>query len=254
MLSCARLVSIFTLIVLLLPHLGAQDKKGVLKDDLDKKEAKKEDDLDKKDAKKETDKKSDPKAVDEDKVNYGQKITARLKRMDANSARDFAIELPQVDPQKVNQLNMWKMQEWQRIMTTDPRQRGQQMMQFQMQLARKQNTEIYTMKDFDLRASETCKVRAMFPPIEYDDKGRLKVWTKKELLALKGTSKLPGYPADFDRLNAGQIVTVYLAKTLQPMGGAAAKKKKLDDDDDDIVARPEVVMIVLEQEAPFQPR
>jgi len=274
-----RIICFLAFLIVLLPNLGAQDKKDPDKKDpakadakVEKKDAEKKD-ADKKDAKKDDEKKDEDKdkkkeskkAEPEEKVVYGQTITAKLKRMDANSARDFAIEIPVVDPMKVYQVNMWKMNEMGRLMrlpanTPQARyQQAQQMAQFQMQLARKMNTEIQTMKDMDLRAAENCKVRAMFPPIEFDDKGKMKTYTQKELTALRAGSKLRGYPADFDRLNVGQFVTVYLAKPSAPAKGeltkgeAPAKKKNLDDDDA-VMARPEAVMIVIEQEAPVQPR
>jgi hypothetical protein len=252
----ASAVCLLALIIAALPDLGAQDKKDAPKADKkdgDKKDADKKDadkkDADKTDAKK-TDEKKDAKKEPEDKVVYGQTLTAKLKRMDANSARDFTIEVAQVDPVKVNMLNLWQMNEMARIMRTDPRQRGAQMLLYQVNLARK-NTEIYSYKDMDLRAADNCKVRALSPPIEFDDKGRQKVYTNKELTALKGNSKLPGYPADFDRLSAGQTVTVYFSKNKDlPKKDAAAPKKKNADDDDP--ARPEAVMIVVVKEAPMR--
>jgi hypothetical protein len=91
----------------------------------------------------------------------------------------------------------------------------------------------------------------MMPPVEFDEKGRQKVYTNKELNALKDGSKLPGYPGDFDRLSAGQTVTVYLAKTKdQPKRDASAGKKKNADDDE--AAKPEAVMIVVVKEAPMR--
>ena len=281
----AGIACLLALLIMLLPNLGAQDKKDPdkpalkadpKKDVADKKDPEKKD-VEKKDAKKDEDKKDDEKdkkkdsKKDEEKLVFGQTITARLKRMDANSAHDFAIEVPQVDPMKVYQLNMWKNTEMARIMSGPPprtpqavAQRNQQMMQFQMNLTRKQNNEIYSLKEVEMRAAENCKVRAMAPPIEFDDKGRLKTYTQKELKELRGTSKLPGYPADFDRLSAGQMITVYLAKPpAKEKGekiskgdkgdkadkgeGIAFKKKNLDDDDA-LMAKPEAVMILVVQE------
>jgi len=248
------LAGIITLVafgLFLLPSLEAQDKKKADAKDV---EAKKDD------AKKDEAKKDDPKKDDEkpkkkeEKVVYGQTIKAKLKKIDANSARNFSIDVPQIDPNKVAQLKQWQAGEMNRIMRANPQQRGQQMAQFQQQMARKSN-EIYSMREMDLRASDTCKVRALHPPLEYDDKGNLKVWTKKELAALKDESKLPGYPADFERLLPGQVVTVYLAKGAEKAKGGEKgkagepKKKKTDDNDDDaLMNRPEVVMIVIEQE------
>ena len=240
----AGIIGFLTLLIVLLPDLGAQDQKAPPVADAkegDKKEPEKKD-ADKADAKKKETKKEP-----EEKVVYGQTYTGRLKRMDPNSARDFTIEVSMVDPVKVSALNMWQANEMTRIATrVAPQQRPQQMAQYQRDLARK-NTEVYSPKDIDLRAADNCKIRAMFPPTEFDDKGRPKVWKQKELSALKGNSKLRGYPADFDRLIVGQTVTAYLAKTKSLSKGETAKKKNSDDDDQ---AKPEVVMIVVEKEAP----
>jgi hypothetical protein len=251
------IVGFLALLIVVLPDLGAQDKKDPAKADSKEKDKKDADvkDAAKKDAKKDDDKKDEdkskkkePKKEPEEKVLTNPNITARLKRLDANSAREFTVEVPQVDPVKVNQLNIWQMNETLRIMRSDPRIRGQQMILLQLQLARKQNSEIYTMKEMDLRAADDCKIRALSPPVEFDEKGRVKTYTQKELNALRGHSKLPGYPADFDRLNAGQQVTVYFAKTKDQPRTGIPRKKNADDDD---AAKPEAVLIVVVQEAPM---
>ncbi len=262
---CAGIISLLTVVVLLLPELvpatrrmatrrtapaQAPEKKDA-KTDGDKKEAKKEED--KKDEKKD-DEKSKKKEVAKKgpEVVYGQVVKAKLTRMDANSARDFSIEVSQVDPQKVNDLETWQVKEMIRISGIQkPQDRVRDMAAFQTQLAVKQNNDIYTLKEVKLCAAENCKVRSLMPPVEFDDKGRLKTLTKKDLAALKGTSKLPGYPAEFDRLAAGQMVAVYFAKTkaTSKKEAAAALKKKFPEDEG--AGIPEVVMIVVEQDPPM---
>jgi hypothetical protein len=226
--------------LVLLPRLGADDKKEPAQPDA--KETGKNESA-KKDAKKQL----------EEKLLQHPSLTGRVKRMDANSAREFTIDVPQVDPNKVYQLNLWKMTEMNRILRipfNQPLQRAQQLAMYNYQLARKENTEIYSPKEMEMRAADGCKVRALSPPTEFDDKGRLKTFSQKELSALRGNSKLPGYAADFDRLNVGQTVTVYLAKAKdQPKKEAGAPRKKNPDDDD---AKPEVVLIVIMQEGPPQ--
>jgi hypothetical protein len=102
-------------------------------------------------------------------------------------------------------------------------------------------------KNVDVRATDACKVRMMHPPVQYDDAGNLKQWTKKELEKLKDKSKLPGYPAEFDMLKTGQYVQIYLAKPPAPVKTTPNKKKKDEDPPDAPTAdmRPEVVMIVI---------
>jgi hypothetical protein len=78
-------------------------------------------------------------------------------------------------------------------------------------------------KDFDLQAIEEVKVRVTKPPVEYDEKGNVKEYTKKELKELKGKdSSLPGYTASWDNVSVGQTVKVYFK----------SKKKKKDKDKD----------------------
>ena len=169
--------------------------------------------------------------------------------MDQNSARDFAIDLPQLDQQKVFEFNQWKQNRLAEIIRgVQPQDRGRYMVEYYQQMAQRQNN-LYSMKEFSMKAAENCKVRSMFLPLEFDDRGFPKKWTQKEIAILKGNSKLKGYPADFDRLREGQVVELYLAR--QEKGGAAPKGKKLLDDDDAAMARPEVVMIVVVAEAPI---
>jgi hypothetical protein len=56
-------------------------------------------------------------------------------------------------------------------------------------------------------------VRLARPPEQFDDKGKVKRYTAKELKELKGPDpKLPGYQATFSDVREGQIVTVNLVK------------------------------------------
>jgi len=59
---------------------------------------------------------------------------------------------------------------------------------------------------------DDVKVRTQNPPIEYDDKGKKKRYSAKELKELKGKGNLPGYTASFGDLKANQIVQVTLHK------------------------------------------
>ena len=87
-------------------------------------------------------------------------------------------------------------------------------------------------------------MRALTPPIEFDDQGFQKKWTKKELEAKKDKTGLPGYPADFDALKSGQYVDIYMAKVAPP-----TKKKKAPDDEAPAAAdRKEFVMMVIVQD------
>jgi hypothetical protein len=127
-------------------------------------------------------------------------------------------------------------------------------MEYQQRMAQ---ANVYSMKPVDVKATENCKVRTIFPPTQYDDAGNLKKWSKKELAELKANSKLPGFPAEFDLLKPGQWVEVYLAKPAKEKGTSkdtkampkdkVGGKKKIIDDDDPLpgMATPEVVLIVI---------
>ena len=106
-------------------------------------------------------------------------------------------------------------------------------------------------RDIDFQAADDMKVRAMFPPPAFDEKGNFKKYTPKELKELKGDGNLPGYEAAMDALKPGQTVKVYLAKAAakQPKAAAAPKEKGKKDKDLDKDAleddKPAIKMIVI---------
>jgi hypothetical protein len=233
--------------LLLLPALPAQDKQK--KDDP------------KEDPKKDTEKPEKPEKPvkkKEEKFEHGPVVKTKIISMRGDSAHEFTIEVPMPDPQQMYQLQMWQAQQMQQLMQIrNPQQYAQRMMQIQMQMAQKQAQGAgYTNKPIDVRAADNCKVRIMYPPVQYDDEGKLKKYTKKDLAKLKGTSKLPGYDADFDNLKVGQFVEVYLAKQhgspKDKWSGSKAPRKKKGDDDPPPEPmpemRPEVVLIVIHGE------
>jgi hypothetical protein len=269
--SVGLLLGFLALTLLFLPGLTAQEKKGddAKKEKAEAKDEKKDTKGEKKDVKDEKkdakDDKGDPEKKDTEKKDakkdkekkpvenmpeHGQVIKTKIISMRAESAREFTIEMPVFDPQRAAAMQAWQVQQMQQIMANPNPQR---LLQFKMDLARKEATEMYTMKPVDLKMAEHCKLRVMFPPMQYDDAGHAKKWSKKELDALRGNSKLPGYPAEFDVLRPGQMVEVYLAKQSQlatpkdkDKGAPQKKKKKSDDDPPELPEmRPEVVLIVI---------
>jgi hypothetical protein len=262
--TMGRSIAFLALILFLLPALTAQEKKDAVKKEDEKKVEEKKDAKDpaKKDEAKDPEKKEEKKAEekkekkkkDEEKVEYGQKITTKILSMRPESNHEFTVELQEIDPERVYQFNQWKTQRMIQIaQQTNPYQRQQQMLQFQIEMQRKSATDVYKSKPVDVRAVENVKVRSLTPPIEYDDQGNLKKWTQKQLAALRANSKLPGFPTELDNLKVGQTVELYLVKAAAPTKGstpAPAPKKKAADDDDipAPMARPEVVMIVIIQE------
>lgn len=89
-------------------------------------------------------------------------------------------------------------------------------------------------KNVDFQTADGVKVRNMNPPMQFDDKGKPKKYTQRELDALKGKDKnLPGYEATLDSLKVGDAVKVTLAapksdkkdadKDSDPKAGTTAK-------------------------------
>jgi hypothetical protein len=275
----SRWIGLWTMLVsmaLLLPSLAQDNKEPARKEaqnkEVEKKEPAKEEAKDPKEKPepKKADK-ADPKPPEE-KVVWGSELFGKLKEMDANSQKDFTIQLtyklqePNLDAQRqlVQQKNQLAQQQAQlaqhtfnlkRARTPDEaRQVQQQLFNIKQQMASTLNSLAQTQrnlyrvkelqKDVPVRAVDNIKVRSLYPPVVYDDKGQLKAWNAKELAALKGGSRLPGYPAEYEILRPGQMVRVYLAKQ-----APAEKAKKKFEDEDDLPSRPEVVMIVVEREA-----
>jgi hypothetical protein len=129
----------------------------------------------------------------------------------------------------------------------------QAMMQAQMQMVRAQQNLVQIQrvtKDYELQATDDVKVRMMSPPPQFDDKGRVKKYTGKELKELKGNDKLPGYPGEFSDLKQDQIVQVTLvSKKAPPRPPAGAVKKGKDSDPSlllDNLPQISMVMILVE--------
>lgn len=121
----------------------------------------------------------------------------------------------------------------------------------------KNKRNLVTMREehqrLELQAADDMKVRTMILPLEYDDKGKPKKLTQKELKELKGPdAKLPGYAATFDDLKAEQIVEVYLARPKTTAPPVRSRVKDSKDKDVDPAApesdKPVVIMIVIHKE------
>src|SRR5262249_23866317 len=225
--------------------------------------------------KKADDKKAaDKKAADKDeakpkieKVPLWQSFVGKLNSMDVNSQRDFTVQISQsvVEPnygviQSLLQRQAQLGQQLQNAMrVANPVQRQQQLKQVYRQMNTHSNQNLYTVKlvtkDIDLRGSDEVKVRLLNPPVDYDEKGRPKKYTAKELKEMKGPEGYPGYTANWEDLKQNQVVRVYLVKNKELPKMAAGKKKKDKDEDPEILeaARPEVVMIVILAEPPTAP-
>jgi hypothetical protein len=159
-------------LVVSLPVLGAADK--------DKKSDAKKDDA----AKKADVKKSDAKKPD------------AKKDKDADKDKDKDKEKP--------------AEKWIKFATVAGKVKGvveaKKSLRIELRLSEKKT------QDVEWNAIDDVKVRMANPPPQFDDKGRPKRYTRKELRELKGDDKAPGYPAEFSDLKVGQIVQLNLVK------------------------------------------
>jgi len=80
--------------------------------------------------------------------------------------------------------------------------------------------------DFELETDGDTLIRTEVLAEQYDDKGKLKKFTKEELKELKGDPKLPGYKAEYSDVKQGEIVKVVFAK---PKEADKKDDKKKDD-------------------------
>jgi hypothetical protein len=263
--ACLRGTGVLLLVFAAMPLLAADDDTKKKADAKPAAKAAKDDDT-KKPAK--TGKKDDDpetKGEKKEKLVWGATFMGKLKEMDANSQKNFTVEvqisMPNPDGIAAMQRAQvgWQQRQFQIQRNPNFVQRAQQLAQLQRDIQTQlpqlqRNTYRQQPKDVPLRAGDKIRVRNLMPPLEYDDKGNIKKYTKQELKELKGTENLPGYNAEYDALRAGQYVTVYLAKgQANPAKGAKGAKGgekvgglKLDDDAAlGASERPEVVMIVI---------
>ena len=168
-------------------------------------------------------------AVIEDKKTVRLQLTIPYVKINAGALQNYQNA----------QLNMLKATNQQGIIQA----------QQQMAEAEAQIYEIAsTTKDVEWQATDDVKVRAANPPAQFDDKGRVKRYTAKELKELKGNDKLPGYPAEFSDLRQDQIVQVTLVKKKD---APRTPIKKGKDVDPELLADslPHMSMIVIVAEA-----
>jgi hypothetical protein len=110
----------------------------------------------------------------------------------------------------------------------------QQLAQAQAQLAQAQaqlyRVEVRTKDDVYIKPTDDVAVRTARPKEDFDDKGKIKKYTKAELKELRGDGKLPGYKADYSDLAVDQYVQVTLIRKKGAPAPPPAKKGKKDAD------------------------
>ena len=207
-------------------------------------------------------------ASDQDYAALGQlkEVTGKVVKVDATD-KSFTVQLDmaKVNPKAANNLARTEnrvtqdqarlLQEQQDILrTANPIQRAQkmqklaaEMQRLQAQETRQANTATTTEhKDFELESTTDAKVRRQDPPVQYDDKGKVKKYTPEELKELKGPDpKQPGYAADWSDLKEGQMIKVTLVLPKKD-----ANKDKDNKDKDKTDTRPRASQVMIVKEAP----
>lgn len=168
------------------------------------------------------------------------------------------VPVTEINPGAVNSIQQAQLQ------MAMARARGdfQGMINAQRQLAQAQLT-MYTVRnhnqDVELSATDDVVVRTARPRESFDDKGKIKKFTRAELKELKGPDpKQPGYKAEFSDVQTDQIVQVTLVrKKGAPMKVTPRPRpKKGKDNDADAAADllgdhlPQIGMILILSDAP----
>jgi hypothetical protein len=257
-------------LALIVPSFAGEEKKakgdevGKAKGDAKKDDFGDDIKEDKKNPKK-TPKKTSPKKEEKKTSTARANFMGKLTQMDANSQRDFTVQVTVYEPNpdgfnRVAQLQNQLLQQQQQFLRLGPRDfQGRQntanaIRNTQFEIVKAQQPQnLYKPKHVDvkLRATDDMKVRWNYPPPDYDDKGNLKKYTKDELKALRGDEGLPGYKGEMDALRQGQMVAVYLLqknalKGLNTGKGPPKGGKKITEDDEvGLRDRHEVKMIMI---------
>jgi pentapeptide MXKDX repeat protein len=201
-------------------------KDDVKKDDVKKADPKKDDpkkdDPKKDDPKKDDPKKDDPKKDDkkpDPKKDLDKKdpnllkagtLTGKIMLVDEpKKSLQIEYDVPKLNPNAVLALNNATVN----LQTASARGDYNGVRAAQLEIA-KQKAAMYTMTPMkiDLVTTEDVVVRLATPRPEFDEKGKLKKHTAKELKELRGDSKLPGFAGEFSDLKTNLYVTLSLVR------------------------------------------
>jgi hypothetical protein len=185
-----------------------------------------------------------------DKIQSSGQLIGKVVTLE-NSSHNFTVQVEYTEPDPAKVLANAQYDQKRRFemsWVTNPIEKRKQLYNHAIDMQNRQLDSFRKVtKDIELGANDDVKVRTMILPMDYDAKGKVKKYTKKELAQLKGPNKsLPGYTAEWDNLAKGQFVKVYLAKQKKPKSRPLTKVKKDKDDDKELFTeRPKVVMIVI---------
>jgi hypothetical protein len=193
-----------------------------------------------------------------EKIASSGKFVAKLISAE-NTTRNFTVQVEFYEPDQNKVLANSQYDAQRRIemaaIRNNPAEKQKQFVAHLYEM-KKRERDMYkkSAKNYDLVGEEEIKVRTMVLPINYDEKGKPKKYTKKELAEMKGPNKkLPGYTAEFDSLHKDQKVRVYLAKQKKKTRPKNKDKEKdKEKDKDSLDDRLPVVMVVILEEPPMK--
>jgi hypothetical protein len=196
----------------------------------------------------------DPKKAEDEKLVSAGRLTGVLKNSGSSGGITVDVELILPDPRA--QLEQLRHQRdlVLALSIRNPIQRQLYVATVLQQMRASQNAVIRKNVDFDLEPADGMIVRTMVLPDQFDDKGKPKKYTAKDLKELRGPDpNLPGFKADRDSLKNGEVVTVYLMRKKQTAPAKAAPKDKdRKEKDNDKAAdednKPKIRMIVIRAE------
>jgi hypothetical protein len=182
-----------------------------------------------------TDKKGTKDSKDADAYVQVATYEGTVKKAEGGS-RSFTVELVnrQLDPQDVaaraQRLAQLQAQLVQQTATANKNNgfNRQAIFQTQQQIAQEQAKPpkfIEQKMDKDFDAPEEVKVRVSDLPVEFDNNGKPKRYTKQELADKKGPGNLWGYPGQFESMAVGQQVRIIMG-VKKSVYETAKKKRK----------------------------
>jgi hypothetical protein len=161
------------------------------------------------------DEKPDPKAAKEKLVANGW-FNAKLTKLDGSDMAvqytwRYAVINPEAYAQYVDLYNQWVAA----FGIEDPDERLQALQDIYSQAVPVAQT-VWSIEekqiDYRLGFNDQLKVRvATLPPV-FDDNGKRRAYSAKELRELKGGANLPGYTAKLEDLKENQLVRIYFVK------------------------------------------
>jgi len=188
---------------------------------------------------KKTGKKDLDKSANTEKMIKAGQLTGTLVAV-VETKKSLRLKVPYAVP-KLNEGELNNMARAQQDLVNaaynrDPRERLRGIQDAQVRLLQAQ-ARLYKLEEksqeVELSTTEDVKVRTARPPDQFDDKGRVKKLTVKELKELRGDDpRLPGYTAEFSDLRQGQVVAVTLVRKKNAPPPAARPRKSRDADVD----------------------